>query len=184
MKRPRFGSRSRVSRDVSQLSWLATGLAESGSKLEDSFWETQLCDLVDKLLQAGAEDDLNASLDRLFDSHAAAHDSLVDLIEARAETGKPSIICCKTLIGKGAATKEGSHKTHGSPLGSDEIEATRKALGWNYGPFEVQQDVYDAWNAKEAGAELEQGWTELFFNYSRQFPELAEEFMRRQKGDF
>ena len=64
------------------------------------------------------------------------------------------MICCKTLIGKGAATKEGSHKTHGAPLGSDEIEATRKALGWNYGPFEVPQDVYDAWNAKEAGAEL------------------------------
>ena len=102
---------------------------------------------------------------------------------AQKVTDKPSMICCKTLIGKGAATKEGSHKTHGAPLGSDEIEATRKALGWNYGPFEVPQDVYDAWNAKEAGAELEQGWTELFFNYAQQYPELAAEFERRQKGE-
>ena len=102
---------------------------------------------------------------------------------AQQATDKPSMICCKTLIGKGAATKEGSHKTHGAPLGADEIEATRKALGWNYGPFEVPQDVYDAWNAKEAGAELEQGWTELFFNYAQQYPELAAEFERRQKGE-
>lgn len=68
---------------------------------------------------------------------------------ARAETGKPSIICCKTLIGKGSANKEGSHKTHGAPLGADEIEATRKHLGWAYPAFEIPQEIYDAWNAKE-----------------------------------
>lgn len=87
MKRNRLSSRKRISADATELGRLATGLAESGGKLEDLFWEKQLIDLVDKLLQEGAEDDLNASLDRLFDSHAAAHDSLADLIEARAETG-------------------------------------------------------------------------------------------------
>ena len=99
--------------------------------------------------------------------------------EARAETGKPSIICCKTLIGKGAATKEGSHKTHGAPLGAEELEATRKHLGWNYGPFEVPQEIYDAWNAKEKGAKLENEWNNLFAQYQAKFPAEAAEFIRR-----
>ena len=86
MKRNRLSSRKRISADATELGRLATGLAESGGKLEDQFWERELADLVDKLLHDGAEDDLNASLDRLFDSHAAAHDSLADLIESRAET--------------------------------------------------------------------------------------------------
>ncbi len=86
MKRNRLSSRKRISADATELGRLATGLAESGGKLEDTFWEAQLCDLVDKLLQAGAEDDLNASLDRLFDSHASAHDCLADIIESRAES--------------------------------------------------------------------------------------------------
>ena len=86
MKRNRLSSRTRISADATELGRLATGLAESGGKLEDLFWERQLGELVDKLLQDGAEDDLNASLDRLFDSHAAAHDSLADLIESRAES--------------------------------------------------------------------------------------------------
>ncbi len=103
--------------------------------------------------------------------------------EARAETGKPSIICCKTLIGKGAATKEGSHKTHGAPLGAEEIEATRKHLGWNYGAFEIPQDVYDGWNAKEKGAALENGWNALFAEYQTKFPEKAAEFVRRMNSE-
>lgn len=98
---------------------------------------------------------------------------------AKAETGKPSIICCKTLIGKGAATKEGSHKTHGAPLGAEEIEATRKHLGWNYGAFEIPQDVYAAWNAKEKGAKLEAEWNEKFARYQEKFPAEAAEFVRR-----
>ena len=98
---------------------------------------------------------------------------------ARAETGKPSIICCKTLIGKGAATKEGSHKTHGAPLGADEIAATRQHLGWNHGPFEVPQEVYSAWNAKEKGAKLENAWNALFAQYQAKFPTEAAEFVRR-----
>ncbi len=105
------------------------------------------------------------------------------IAQAKAETGKPSIICCKTLIGKGAATKEGSHKTHGAPLGAEEIEATRKHLGWNYGAFEVPQEVYDGWNAKEKGAALENGWNALFAEYQAKFPEKAAEFVRRMNRE-
>ena len=101
---------------------------------------------------------------------------------ARAETGKPSIICCKTLIGKGAANKEGSHKTHGAPLGADEIAATRAALNWAHEPFHIPADIYAAWNAKEAGAKLEAEWNALFAEYQQRFPELAAEFVRRSEG--
>ena len=86
MKRSRFSARKRISSDATELGRLASGLAESGGKLEDSLWEKLLAELVDKLLHDGAEDDLNAALDRLFDTHAAAHDDLADMIEARAES--------------------------------------------------------------------------------------------------
>ena len=102
---------------------------------------------------------------------------------AQAETGKPSIICCKTLIGKGAATKEGSHKTHGAPLGAEEIAATRQHLGWNYAPFEIPADVYAAWNAVEQGEKLEAEWNALFAQYQARYPELAAEFTRRMAGE-
>ena len=98
---------------------------------------------------------------------------------ARAETGKPSLICCKTLIGKGSANKEGSHKTHGAPLGADEIEATRKHLGWTYPAFEIPQEIYAAWDAKEKGAKLEAEWNELFAQYQAKYPAEAAEFVRR-----
>ncbi|EGY53720.1 transketolase [Neisseria shayeganii] len=101
---------------------------------------------------------------------------------AKAETAKPSIICCKTLIGKGAANKEGSHKTHGAPLGADEIAATRAHLGWAHGPFEVPQAVYDAWDAKDKGAALEAEWQRLFAEYQSRFPAKAAEFLRRSEG--
>lgn len=86
MKRPRFGTRSRVSRDVSQLSWLATGLAESGGRLEDAFWESRLIQLADQLLAEGNEDELVTALDRLYETHPEAHDGLADIIESRAES--------------------------------------------------------------------------------------------------
>jgi len=86
MKRNRPPSRKRISADATELGRLATCLSEAGGRLEDAFWEKQLCELVDKLLADGAEDDLNASLDRLFDSHAEAHDALADIIESRAES--------------------------------------------------------------------------------------------------
>ena len=101
---------------------------------------------------------------------------------AKDETAKPSIICCKTLIGKGSAHKEGSHKTHGSPLGADEIAATRAHLGWEYAPFIVPQNIYDQWNAKEKGAKLQAEWEHLFTQYSAKFPGKAAEFVRRMKG--
>ncbi len=86
MKRTRFASRKRISVDATELSRLAAGLAESGSRLEDAFWETRLADVIDQLLHDGAEDDLNAALDRLFDTHSSAHDDLADMIESRAES--------------------------------------------------------------------------------------------------
>ncbi|WP_274585391.1 transketolase [Neisseria leonii] len=101
---------------------------------------------------------------------------------ARAETGKPSLICCKTLIGKGAANKEGSHKTHGAPLGADEIEATRRHLGWPYAAFEIPQEIYGQWNAVAAGEKLEAEWNALFEQYRARFPEKAAEFVRRMEN--
>ena len=101
---------------------------------------------------------------------------------AQAETGKPSIICCKTLIGKGAATKEGSHKTHGAPLGAEEIAATRQHLGWPHAPFDIPAEVYAAWDAKAKGEKLEAEWNALFAQYQAQYPELAAEFTRRMAG--
>lgn len=101
---------------------------------------------------------------------------------ARAEKTKPSIICCKTTIGKGAATKSGSHKTHGAPLGVDEIAATREALNWSYAPFEVPSEIYDAWNAVKQGEKYEAEWNGLFAKYRERFPDQADEFLRRIKG--
>ncbi len=88
MKRTRFGSRDRLSRDAAELQRLANGLSESGGKLEDSYWETQLAEIVDSLLKNGAEDDINTALDRLFEANPRAHDELADMVESRAETGR------------------------------------------------------------------------------------------------
>ncbi len=88
MKRTRFGSRDRISRDAAELQRLATGLSESGGKLEDTYWEGQLAELVDSLLKNGAEDDLNTALDRLFEANPRAHDELADMVESRAETSR------------------------------------------------------------------------------------------------
>ena len=104
------------------------------------------------------------------------------IISAQNEHNKPSLICCKTLIGKGAANKEGSHKVHGSPLGLEEIAATRIHLGWNSEPFHIPQEVYDAWNARAKGQALENEWNELFAQYQAKFPEKAAEFTRRMTG--
>lgn len=118
--------------------------------------------------------------------HVDGHDAeaITNAIKIAQETdGKPTIICCKTLIGKGSASKEGSHKTHGSPLGSEEIAATRKSLGWNYPPFEIPQSVYDAFDAKEKGEKLEAKWNDMFSAYSHQYPELASELIRRLNNE-
>jgi len=88
MKRTRFGSRDRLSRDAAELQRLATGLSESGGKLEDTYWENQLAEIVDSLLKNGAEDDINTALDRLFEANPRAHDELADMVESRAETNR------------------------------------------------------------------------------------------------
>lgn len=116
------------------------------------------------------------------DGHNA--EAITHAIKLAQETdGKPTIICCKTLIGKGSASKEGSAKTHGSPLGADEIAATRQHLGWSYPPFEIPQSIYDAFDAKEKGEKLEVKWHELFNAYSHHYPELATELMRRLNNE-
>lgn len=103
--------------------------------------------------------------------------------EARAETGKPTLICCKTVIGYGSPNKSGSHDCHGAPLGDAEIQAAREFLNWEHGAFDIPADIYADWNAVEAGTAKEASWTEKFDAYKAAFPELAAEFERRQKGE-
>jgi transketolase len=102
---------------------------------------------------------------------------------AKAETGKPTLICTKTIIGFGSPNKSGSHDCHGAPLGADEIAATRKELGWEHGPFEIPSEIYSQWDAKEAGAAKETAWNEKFAAYAAAYPELAAEFKRRVNGE-
>ncbi|GAA5217239.1 transketolase [Corallincola platygyrae] len=116
------------------------------------------------------------------DGHDA--DAIAAAIEAaRAETNKPTLICCKTVIGYGSPNKGGSHDCHGAPLGDEEIAAAREFLGWPHGPFEIPADHYDAWSAKEAGQAEEAAWHDKFGAYKAAYPELAAEYERRMKGD-
>ena len=102
---------------------------------------------------------------------------------AKAETGRPTLICCKTIIGAGAPNKQDSHDVHGAPLGAAEIEAARAYIGWKHPAFEIPADVYAAWDAKAKGAALEAGWNTRFAAYAAEFPELAAEFTRRMAGE-
>jgi len=102
--------------------------------------------------------------------------------EARSVTDKPSLICCKTVIGFGAPNLAGSHDCHGAPLGDDEIAATRENLGWSYPPFVVPEEIYAGWNARDKGATAEQEWSTHFAAYKNAHPELAAEFERRMAG--
>ncbi len=101
---------------------------------------------------------------------------------AQAETDRPSLLCCRTVIGCGSPNKGGSSSTHGSPLGDEEIALTRKNLDWNYAPFEIPADVYAGWDARKSGATREAAWNELFAAYSAQYPDLAAEFLRRTQN--
>jgi len=102
---------------------------------------------------------------------------------ARAATDKPSLICCKTVIGKGAPGKQGSAAAHGAPLGDTEIQAARAELGWNHPPFVIPDEVYAAWNATAAGREREHRWQSLLQAYVSQYPSEAEELQRRWAGE-
>ena len=101
---------------------------------------------------------------------------------AQAVTDKPTMICCKTIIGKGAPTKQGTDATHGAPLGEKEIAATRAALGWNYPPFEIPADVRKAWDRREQGIALEAAWNKAFQAYRASEPDLAGTFEARLSG--
>lgn len=116
------------------------------------------------------------------DGHSA--EEITAAIEkAKAETGKPTLICCKTTIGFGSPNKEGTESCHGAPLGDDEIALTRKALDWNHPAFEVPDDVYAAWDMKAKGSELESAYDAMFAKYEAAYPELAAEFKRRQNNE-
>lgn len=103
--------------------------------------------------------------------------------EAKAVTDKPSLICCRTVIGKGSPNKEGTHDVHGAALGAAEVEATRKHLGWEHPAFEIPANVYEGWDCKASGAGLENLWNNKFAEYSAAYPELAAEFTRRMAGE-
>ncbi|HVB47469.1 MAG TPA: transketolase, partial [Burkholderiales bacterium] len=119
-------------------------------------------------------------------AHVDGHDvTALDraIRKAKRETARPTLICCKTTIGKGAPHKQNTGAAHGAALGTDEVAATRAAIGWPYPPFEIPQHVYDAWNARDAGARAERRWKKLFAAYEEAHPELAGDFGRRAAGE-
>ena len=102
---------------------------------------------------------------------------------AMKSSDKPTLICCRTTIGFGSPNKAGKESSHGAPLGKEELEATRAALEWPYGPFEIPADIYAGWNKVEAGKALEAEWNALFDAYAAQYPEQAAELKRRASGE-
>jgi transketolase len=112
-----------------------------------------------------------------------AEEIMVAVENARANTSQPTLICCKTIIGFGSPNKQGKEDSHGAALGEDEITLTRKALGWEYGPFEIPADIKSAWDAKEAGAKAQSEWQQRFDAYQAAYPELAAEFTRRMASE-
>ena len=103
--------------------------------------------------------------------------------QAQTETGKPTLICCKTIIGFGSPNKQGKEDCHGAALGVDEVALTRKQLGWNHGPFEIPDEVYAGWSGIEKGAAAQTRWANQLEDYRAAYPELAAEFERRTRGD-
>jgi transketolase len=103
--------------------------------------------------------------------------------KARRERSRPTLICAKTIIAKGAPTKANTGAAHGEPLGDKEVAATREALGWSFPPFELPQSAYDGWDARKRGASAERRWKRLFAAYEKQYPREASEFRRRTAGE-
>jgi len=117
------------------------------------------------------------------DGHDA--DAVKAAIEkARSENDKPTLICCKTVIGFGSPNKQGTAATHGAPLGDDEIKKTREALGWEHAPFVVPSDIRDNWDATKRGQKAENEWDNLFASYTKEFPELAMAYRQQLNQDF
>lgn len=104
--------------------------------------------------------------------------------EAMEEDEKPVLIMCKTIIGYGSPNKAGKSSCHGSPMGAEENEATKKALGWNYAPFKIPEHIYKAWDCTEKGQKANDEWDKDFAAYAKEYPELAHEFTRRMNGEF
>lgn len=102
---------------------------------------------------------------------------------ARSQSEKPTLVICRTVIGRGSLNMAGTHNVHGAPLGKDEIAATRAALGWSSEPFQIPQDVYDGWDGRKSGAAAQAEWQTAFDAYSAAFPAEAAEFTRRMKGE-
>ena len=105
------------------------------------------------------------------------------LLAAKAETSKPTLVCCKTVIGKGSPNKQGTESCHGAALGEDEIALTREALGWSHAPFDIPEDIRAGWDQRASGAEQEASWQAGFDAYREAFPALADEFLRRLRGE-
>ncbi len=101
---------------------------------------------------------------------------------AKAEIRRPTLICCRTVIGQGSPTKAGTHDVHGAPLGAAEIAAMRQSLRWPHAPFEIPEEVYQRFDARKRGSHLESDWNARFALYRTEFPELAAEFERRMEG--
>ena len=122
---------------------------------------------------------------RNVDGHdvAAVDRAIAQAKQQAGQGGKPTLVCCRTVIGKGAPNAAGSEKVHGAPLGADEINATRTAIDWAHGAFEIPADVYEAWDARESGAEQQAEWQARFDAYAAAFPAEAAEFRRRMAGD-
>ncbi|WP_150305137.1 transketolase [Pseudomonas saliphila] len=118
---------------------------------------------------------------RNVDGHDA--DEIRTAIETARKGDKPTLICCKTIIGFGSPNKQGKESSHGAALGDDEIALTREKLGWKHGPFEVPADIYAEWDARQAGAKAEAEWDQRFAAYQAEFPSLATEFTRRMAGE-
>lgn len=106
------------------------------------------------------------------------------IAEAQQSADKPVLIICKTVIGYGSPNKAGKASCHGSPMGAEENEATKKALGWTYGPFEIPDHLYKAWDCSLKGQKANDEWDKAFQEYEKAYPELAKEFTRRMKGEF
>ena len=119
---------------------------------------------------------------RDVDGHdRAAIEKAINLAMEKGDS--PTLVCCKTRIGRGAPNKENTGSAHGAPLGPDEIAAAREAMGWEHPPFEIPQKIYEQWDAKERGKSLEAEWAERFSAYERKYPALAGEFKRRMAGN-
>ena len=102
---------------------------------------------------------------------------------AKAETSRPTLVCCRTIIGKGSPNKQGTESCHGAALGDDEVALTREALGWAHAPFDIPDEIRAAWDGCARGASLESDWQARFDAYRAAYPELADEFLRRLQGD-